>query len=78
MMDSSCSIRGSDRLEFLWFMRAMGECGIKAFRHFLSLMQQAALQERGRRELSKFDAKMLQDIGLEPFDVYYGWRGPQS
>jgi len=27
-----------------------------------------------KRDLRHLDARMLQDIGLEPFDVYFGWR----
>jgi hypothetical protein len=28
-----------------------------------------------RRQLAELDAHMRQDVGLEPFDTYYGWRG---
>ncbi len=75
MMNSVNSLRTSDRFELFWIMSTVWECGIKSARYFASLLRHAAVQERSRRELSKLDDRMLQDIGLEPFDVYYGWRG---
>lgn len=42
----------------------------------LAMMTAAVAHARGHRQLARLDMRMLQDIGLEPFDVYYGWRGP--
>lgn len=58
-----------------WFVRAIVESAIKSLRCFIDVMKEAAAHERDRRHLARFDARTLQDIGLEPFDVYYGWRG---
>lgn len=57
-----------------WMMRAVWESSIEATHHFVSLMRQSAAHERARRELMELDTRMLRDVGLEPFDVYYGGR----
>lgn len=48
----------------------------KPARDLVALVRKAIAHERSRRELSRWDERMLLDIGLEPFDLYYGWRGP--
>ncbi len=69
-MDSSAHAQSG------WFARAIMESGIKATHHFVSLMKQAAAREQTRRQLEELDNRMLRDIGLEPFETYYDWRGP--
>jgi uncharacterized protein YjiS (DUF1127 family) len=69
-MDSSAYVQSG------WFARAIVESGIKATHHFVSLMRQATAREQTRRQLQELDDRMLRDIGLEPFDTYYDWRGP--
>ncbi|WP_134496420.1 DUF1127 domain-containing protein [Microvirga pakistanensis] len=53
---------------------AMGNI-VQLVRSFRALMQKAMVRARSRRQLARLDGRMLQDTGLEPFDVYYGWRG---
>ena len=69
------SMHGAGRSEYAWIAPAILSCSTKAFRYFVSLMKRAAKRERTRKELSDLDARGLRDIGLEPLDVYYGWRG---
>lgn len=57
-----------------WVVRAAVESAARSFHCFVALMKEAAAHEQDRRHLARFDERMLQDIGLEPFDVYYGWR----
>lgn len=58
------------------FARATVENALKAARRLIALVRKAMAHERSRRQLAQWDERMLQDIGLEPFDVYYGWRSP--
>ncbi|HZW46767.1 MAG TPA: hypothetical protein VFF61_04520 [Microvirga sp.] len=57
------------------FARAAAENVIKSARSAAARMKDAVAHARGGRQLAPSDARMLQDIGLEPFDVYFGWRG---
>jgi uncharacterized protein YjiS (DUF1127 family) len=75
MMRNVASMNGAEIFRGGWFARAAVENAIKSARYFVSLMKEAVAHERNRRQLARMDARMLQDIGLEPFDVYYGWRG---
>ena len=75
MMQNTASIHDLDFSHFGWVVRAAFKSAAKSTRYFVALMKKAAAHERGRRQLAGLDARMLQDIGLEPFDVYYGWRG---
>jgi uncharacterized protein YjiS (DUF1127 family) len=78
MTHFSGSMGGSAQAQSGWMARAIMESGIKAAHHFVTLMKQAAARERTRRELKELDAHMLRDIALEPFDAYFGWRGPRA
>lgn len=69
------SMHSSARSDYAWIAPAAFSCANKATRYFVSLMKRAAARARTRKELAELDARLLQDIGLEPFDVYYGWRG---
>jgi len=75
MMQNTASLHDPDFSHFSWVVRATFKSAAKSARYFVALMKKAAAHERGRRQLARFDERMLQDIGLEPFDVYYGWRG---
>jgi uncharacterized protein YjiS (DUF1127 family) len=75
MMQNTASLHGFHVAHSGWFMRAILENAVESSRYFVSLMKKAAAHERDRRQLVRLDARTLQDIGLEPFDVYYGWRG---
>jgi hypothetical protein len=72
MMQNTASLNGSTISQSGWIARAIIESATQSIRYFVALMKKAAAHERDRRQL---DERMLQDIGLEPFDVYYGWRG---
>ena len=72
MMQNIASLNGSMISQSGWMARAIIDSAIESIRYFVALMEEAAARERDRRQL---DERMLQDIGLEPFDVYYGWRG---
>lgn len=72
MMRNSASLNGSMISQSGWIARAIVGSATKSMRYFVALMKEASAHERDRRQL---DERMLQDIGLEPFDVYYGWRG---
>ncbi len=73
------SLHDSGHSGYAWIAPAILTSASKAGRYFVSLMKRSAARERTRRELAELDAQMLQDIGLEPFEVYYGWRGvPRS
>ena len=74
MMQNAASIHDLD-FHFGWIVRASFKSAAKSVGYFVALMKRAAARERGRRQLAELDARMLHDIGLEPFDVYYGWRG---
>jgi uncharacterized protein YjiS (DUF1127 family) len=74
MTDMIETLGRSDRSEFLWFLETTCESAIRATRYFFTLMRDAAARERTRKEIASLDARMLHDIGLEPFDVRYGWR----
>jgi uncharacterized protein YjiS (DUF1127 family) len=76
MMRNAASINDLDFSHFGWVVRATLKSSAKSVRYFVALMKKAAAHERGRRQLAELDVHMLQDIGLEPFDVYYGWRSP--
>jgi uncharacterized protein YjiS (DUF1127 family) len=76
MMQSSASLNESMIAQLGWIVRGMIESGAKAARYFIALMKEDAVHERSRRELASLDPHLLGDIGLEPFDVYYGWRRP--
>lgn len=69
------TMRGSEQFGYAWILPAAFSCSTKAGRYFIALMKRAAARERTRKELADLDLHMLQDIGLEPFDVYDGWRG---
>ena len=69
------SMDSSEHASSGWIARAILESGIKSTHHFVGLMKQTAARERTRRQLDELDARMLRDIGLEPFDTYYDWRG---
>jgi uncharacterized protein YjiS (DUF1127 family) len=72
-------MHSSERSDYSWIAPAALSSARKAGRYFVSMMKRAAARERTRKELSELDARMLQDIGLEPLEVYYGWRGaPRS
>jgi len=58
------------------FVRAAVESAVNPARDLVALVRKAMVHVRNRRRLSRWDERMLQDIGLEPFDVYYDWRGP--
>jgi uncharacterized protein YjiS (DUF1127 family) len=75
MTHATGTIRGPERSDYAWILPTALSCATKAGRYFLALMKRAAARERTRKELADLDGHMLQDIGLEPFDVYYGWRG---
>ncbi|WP_243371446.1 hypothetical protein [Microvirga solisilvae] len=75
MMQNTSSLHGFHFAHSGWFMRAVAESTAASVRCFVSQMKEAATHERDRRHMAKFDMRMLNDIGLEPFDVYYGWRG---
>ena len=75
MMHNSALLNGSMISQSGWIPRAIVESATHSFRYFVASMKEAAAHERHRRQLAKFDERMLQDIGLEPFDVFYGWRG---
>jgi len=72
MTQNTSSLNGSMNSPSGWIARAIIESATRSIRYFVASMKEAAAHERDRRQL---DARMLQDIGLEPFDVYYGWRG---
>jgi uncharacterized protein YjiS (DUF1127 family) len=36
----------------------------------------AGQRARAQGETAGLSAHLCKDIGLEPFDIYYGWRGP--
>ncbi|MXQ10211.1 DUF1127 domain-containing protein [Microvirga makkahensis] len=57
-------------------VRAAAENVIKPAHDLAARVWKAIAHERSCRELSRWDERMLLDIGLEPFDVYFGWRGP--
>jgi len=57
------------------FARAAAGNVIRSVRSAVVRIKDAVAHARGRRQRAPSDARMLQDIGLEPFDVYYGWRG---
>jgi uncharacterized protein YjiS (DUF1127 family) len=69
------SMHHSEQSAYAWIAPAALACATKAGRYFVSEMRRAAARERTRKELSELDARVLHDIGLEPLDVYYGWRG---
>lgn len=75
MMQNIVSLHGSRALRSGWIARALVESAARSCRCFIAAMKEAAAQERDRRHLARLDARMLHDLGLEPFDVYYGWRG---
>jgi len=75
MMQNISSSRGTHVPRSGWVVRAIVESTAKSLRCFVALMKEAAAHEQDRRHLARFDERMLQDIGLEPFDVYYGWCG---
>ena len=75
MMQNSASLHGSQIARSGWFVRAVVGSAADSFRCFVASMKAAASRERSRRHVAHLDARLLQDIGLEPFDVYYGWRG---
>ena len=73
------SLHGSEHSDYAWIAPAAFASAGKAGRYFVSLMKRSAARERARKEFAELDARQLQDIGLEPFEVYYGWRGaPRS
>ncbi|MGO4388960.1 DUF1127 domain-containing protein [Microvirga sp. 2YAF29] len=73
------SLHGPGHSGYAWIAPAAFTSAGKAGRYFVSLMKHSAARERARKELAQLDVRMLQDIGLEPFEVYYGWRGvPRS
>jgi uncharacterized protein YjiS (DUF1127 family) len=74
MMHSTGSLNGSERVHLRWLAWVVIENAIKAAGYFIALMRRAAAHERDRRQLAALDVRMLQDIGLEPFDVRYGWH----
>jgi uncharacterized protein YjiS (DUF1127 family) len=76
MMQNSASLNESMISQLGWIARAMIENGAKATRYFIALMKEDAIHERSRRDLASLDLRLLRDLGLEPFDVYYGWRRP--
>ena len=76
MTQNAASMNGFELSHYGRLARAGVESAIRWARYFSALMRKAAARERDRRQLARLDARMLQDIGLEPFDVYYGWRGP--
>ncbi len=71
------SLAHSDHARSHWMARATMENAMEATRYVVSLMRQASARERTRRQLGELDARMLRDIGLDPLDVYYDWRGPR-
>lgn len=74
MMQNTALMDTTELTQSGWVARAvMGSAG-KSARYFVALMRHAAARERSRRELAQLDARMLRDIGLEPFDRYYGWQ----
>lgn len=75
MTDMIETMGRSDRSEFLWFLGTACESAIRATRYFFALMKHASAQERTRKEIASLDARMLHDIGLEPFDVRHGRHG---
>lgn len=75
MMQNTAALNGSEITHSGWFARAIIVSAVQSFRCFVATMKEAAAHERNRRHIAHLDAHMLQDIGLEPFDVYYGWRG---
>ena len=75
MMRNTALLHGVHAASSGWLARAVIESTAKSFRCFVAQMKEAAAHERDRRQLARLGANTLQDIGLEPFDVYYGWRG---
>ncbi|WP_445504764.1 hypothetical protein [Microvirga sp. G4-2] len=72
MTQNTASLNGSLNSPSGWIMRAIIESATQSIRYFVASMKEAAAHEGDRRQLY---ACMLQDIGLEPFDAHYGWRG---
>ncbi|MCG7391766.1 DUF1127 domain-containing protein [Microvirga sp. ACRRW] len=75
MMHSTASMHSSELSHYGRLVRAAAESAVKSSRYFLALMRKAAAREQTRQQLAQLDEHMLHDIGLEPLDVYYGWRG---
>lgn len=75
MTHATGSMHSSERPDYAWIAPAALASAAKAGRYFVSQMRRAAAREKTRKELSELDAHMLQDIGLEPLDIAYGWRG---
>lgn len=75
MMQNIASFHGFHVAQSGWIGRAIVESAARSLHCFVALMKEAAAHERDRRHLTRLDERMLQDIGLEPFDVFYGWRG---
>ena len=69
-------MNGSTFSRYGWLMRAVIESAGRSACYFVAQMREAAAHERDRRQLARLDLHMMQDIGLEPFYIYYGWRGP--
>ena len=75
MMQNTSPIHMSDLSHFGWLARASAASAVRSGRYFVVLMRKAAVREQTRRELAELDEHVLRDIGLDPLDVYYGWRG---
>jgi uncharacterized protein YjiS (DUF1127 family) len=70
------SLNPMEHREARWITRTTLGNAVEAARYFVTLMKQAAVRERTRRQLEDLDPRMLWDIGLDPLDVYRGGRGP--
>lgn len=75
MTHATGSMHSSEQFDYVWITPAAIASAAKAVRYFVSQIKRAAACEKTRKELSELDAHMLQDIGLEPRDIAYGWRG---
>lgn len=72
MMNHAASMNSTGISQNGWMAQAIMHNAVRSIRYFVSLMRETASRERDRQLLSKLDERMLRDIGLEPYDVYYG------
>ncbi|SCY67157.1 DUF1127 domain-containing protein [Microvirga guangxiensis] len=75
MMQNTASLSTSELAHYSRLVRAVARSAVKSARYFVVLTRRAATRERTHQQLTQLDARLLEDVGLEPFDVYYGWRG---
>jgi hypothetical protein len=52
--------------------------GPTVLRFVSALLAGVRRRARSRRTIADLDARLLRDVGLEPFDLYYGWKGPRQ